>query len=66
MYEQVPMYFKTDPAIWNAIAATVTPEQGWQIFMACLNNDFETETGDPVVDALIKFLSFFIGHDMEG
>ena len=64
MYEQT--YFKADIEIWNAIAATVTPEQRWQIFLACLNNDFEPEIGEPVVDALIKFLSFITEHDMEG
>ena len=62
MYET---YFKADPLIWNAIGAVVTPEQGWEIFTACLNNDFTTKTGDPVVDAFIEFLSFIVEHDME-
>ena len=62
MYET---YFKADPLIWNAIGAVVTPEQGWQIFLACLNNDFATKTGDPVVDAFIEFLSLIQERDTE-
>ena len=63
MYEQT--YYKADIEIWNAISVVVTPEQGWQIFLACLNNDFTTKIGDPVVDAFIEFLSLIQERDTE-
>lgn len=58
-------YFKAYPGTWNALSVVVTPEQGWKIFLACLNNEFTEKSGDPLVDAFTEYLSFNVEYDME-
>ena len=60
-------YFKAYIEIWNAINDALTPEQGWKIFMACINNDKSTEqNGDPIFNDLFNLAVLNAEYDMEG
>jgi len=59
-------YYKADIEVWNIIDKAVTPEQGWKIFMSCINYGFakEPET-DQLVDALSRLLMINAEYDMD-
>ena len=59
-------YFKAYLDVWNTIDKAVTPEQGWKIFMSCINYGFVKEPGaDQLVDALSHLVLINAEYDMD-
>lgn len=58
--------YKAYIEVWNAINNAVTPEQGWKIFMSCINNGYIKEPGaDKLVDAFSYILLLNAEYDKE-
>lgn len=50
------VHFKAYHYIWRAISKIVTPEQGWYIFMNCLDIAEGCEDPEPIVDPVVESL----------
>lgn len=60
-------YFKAYIEIWNVINDVLTPEQGWKIFMACINNNkTKILSDDPMFIELFDLAVLNAEYDMEG
>ena len=54
--EMMDKHFKAYNYVWYAISRVVTPEQGWAVFMDCLDRSSGDET-EPSNDPLIETFS---------